>query len=323
MSRRNSLTDITQHQNIAAPPTAAVSRCAMPVSSHATPLNSPAVLSRIPTPVDNLKYVPEYCEEIVGHLLARERLSGRDASFLDSQTEVTDRMRQILVDWLIDVNLKFKLHPETFYLSVDIIDRYLSRKQCTRAHLQLVGITSVLIAAKHEEIWPPEVKDCVYISANTYQQNEVLTMERDIAATLRFRFTVATPYPILCRLLDASDACETTRHAAMFFLDSAAHDYKLAGYLPSRVACAAMLLARMMARPIDGPSSLQWDDTLIAASHGVGYDEVEPIAMELLNATATLTSTTSRLQAVRRKYLSARFGAISDKALPVFNPQTA
>ena len=80
------------------------------------------------------------------------------------QADINERMRSILVDWLVDVHLKFKLRTETLFLTVHVIDRYLAKEQTTRNKLQLVGCTAMLIAAKYEEIYAPEVRDFVYIS---------------------------------------------------------------------------------------------------------------------------------------------------------------
>jgi cyclin-A len=289
-----------------------------------TPLSFPTANMQRMFDVDPCT-VPEYSDEIIKHLMRREAAVPRDGSYLETQRDVTERMRQILVDWLIDVNLKFKLHPETFFLAVDIVDRYLSKAQVARAQLQLVGITAVLIAAKHEEVWPPEVKDCVYIAANTYTAAEVLVMERDIAGTLFFRFTVPTPYPIIVRLLEATGAPESVRHAAMFFLESAAHEIRLVPCLPSRVACASLLLARLLiatnsiSRAGDDEISLedQWDSDVEVLSHGVTLGEIEPIARQLLQSSQALTNPSSRLQAVRRKYLSQRYGGIAGMTFPV------
>lgn len=76
---------------------------------------------------------------------------------MGSQIEINAKMRAILVDWLIEVHYKFELMPETLYLTVYIIDRYLSLESVLRRDLQLVGITAMLIACKYEEIWAPEV----------------------------------------------------------------------------------------------------------------------------------------------------------------------
>ena len=95
-------------------------------------------------------------------------------------------MRAILVDWLVDVHLKFKLLSETLFLTVNIIDRYLTLKQVQRSKLQLIGVSAMLISTKYEEIYPPTVKDFVYITDNAYSKEEVLTMESEVLVTLDF-----------------------------------------------------------------------------------------------------------------------------------------
>lgn len=83
-------------------------------------------------------------------------------------------MRAILVDWIIEVHLKFKLLPETLFITVSLIDRYLELEQIKRTNLQLVGVTAMLIASKYEEIYAPEVRDFVYITDNAYTKEEIL-----------------------------------------------------------------------------------------------------------------------------------------------------
>ena len=95
-------------------------------------------------------------------------------------------MRAILIDWLVEVHLKFKLVPESLYLTVNLIDRYLEKEQVNRQRLQLVGVTAMLIACKYEEIYPPIVKDFVYITDNAYSKEEILEMERKMLQTLDF-----------------------------------------------------------------------------------------------------------------------------------------
>lgn len=96
-------------------------------------------------------------------------------------------MRAILVDWLIDVHLKFKLLNETLFLTINIIDRFLSTKQTVqRSKLQLLGVSSLLISTKYEEIYPPTVKDLVYITDNAYTKDEILQMESNILVALDF-----------------------------------------------------------------------------------------------------------------------------------------
>lgn len=93
---------------------------------------------------------------------------------MDHQEDVNDKMRAILIDWLIEVHLKFKLIPESLYLTVNLIDRYLEKEQVNRQKLQLIGVTAMLVACKYEEIYPPIVKDFVYITDNAYTKEEIL-----------------------------------------------------------------------------------------------------------------------------------------------------
>lgn len=76
---------------------------------------------------------------------------------MDSQVEINAKMRTILADWLIEVHHKFELMPETLYLTINVLDRYLSMETVLRKELQLVGVSAMLIASKYEEIWAPEV----------------------------------------------------------------------------------------------------------------------------------------------------------------------
>ena len=46
--------------------------------------------------------------------------------------------------------------------------------------MQLVGVTAMLLAAKYEEIWAPEVRDFVYISDKAYNRQQILDMVRSL-----------------------------------------------------------------------------------------------------------------------------------------------
>ena len=79
-------------------------------------------------------------------------------------------MRAILVDWIISVHSKFKLLPETLYLTINLIDRYFSMFNVAKNDVQLVGVAALLSSTKYEEIYPPTVKDFIYLTDNTYSR---------------------------------------------------------------------------------------------------------------------------------------------------------
>jgi Cyclin, N-terminal domain len=93
--------------------------------------------------------------------------------YLHLQPQVSHRMRAILVDWLVEVHLKFRLTPETLYLAVNLVDRFLRCDVIERCELQLVGVSSLMIAAKYEEIYPLGLDDLVYICDGAYSRRDV------------------------------------------------------------------------------------------------------------------------------------------------------
>ncbi len=117
--------------------------------------------------------VTSYVQDMYDHFRSKEASTSVRPVYMEDQPYVNERMRSILVDWLVEVHLKFKLVPETLYLTVNIIDRYLARAEVSRPKLQLVGVTCLLIASKYEEIYPPELRDLVYICDKAYSKAEV------------------------------------------------------------------------------------------------------------------------------------------------------
>lgn len=95
---------------------------------------------------------------------------------MGQQFDITDKMRAILIDWLIEVHDKFELMNETLYLTVNLIDRFLSKQAVVRKKLQLVGLVALLLACKYEEVSVPIVEDLVVISDKAYTRNDVLEM---------------------------------------------------------------------------------------------------------------------------------------------------
>lgn len=89
-------------------------------------------------------------------------------------------MRGILVDWLVEIHTKFRLLPETIFLAVNIIDRFLSQRVVSLVKLQLVGVTALFVASKYEEVVCPSVSNFLYMTDGGYQDDEILKAERYI-----------------------------------------------------------------------------------------------------------------------------------------------
>ena len=130
-----------------------------------------------------------------------ENVQNVKEDYLADQTEILPKMRAVLIDWLIGVHLQFHLLQETLYTTVAILDRYLQHdvKKISRSKLQLVGVASMLIAAKYEEIYAPEVKDFVYITDRAYTERDILKMEIRVLSVLNFNLGRPLPLHFLRR----------------------------------------------------------------------------------------------------------------------------
>lgn len=255
---------------------------------------------------NNPLHVTEYLKEIFENLRKAEIL-GRTPlmpTYMGRiQTDVNEKMRTILIDWLVDVHLKFKLSPETLFLAVEIIDRFLEKKVVSRQKLQLVGVVAMLLAAKYEEIYPPEVKDFIYIAANTYTRDDILRMERLMFATLDFNLTMPTIYVFLKRALQVMDADTRTHQLAQFLAEISLLDYKMLQYPPSVIGASCVFLANKYlavkdpwCRPLEHYSQYKMVD-------------LEKCASEIL--TICQNSPQQKTQAVRKKFSYAKYGEVT------------
>jgi len=96
-----------------------------------------------------------------------------NANYMRKQPDISSNMRSILMEWLVEVADEYKLQPQTLYLGSSYVDRFLSCMSVTRSKLQLLGTAALYLAAKLEEIYPPELKDFVYITDDTYTKRQV------------------------------------------------------------------------------------------------------------------------------------------------------
>lgn len=115
---------------------------------------------------------------------AEKKISSTYLKDVQLPTEVKDTSRAFLVEWIIDVHRKFRLVPETLYVTVFLIDRYLSIKAIKKSQLHILGVTALLIATKYEEIYPPDLRDLLSVSENKFSRKEVIDMERDMLLTI-------------------------------------------------------------------------------------------------------------------------------------------
>ena len=191
--------------------------------------------------ITNVQIPKDYLNIIYYNLLIEEKKGISpmpDHTYMGRQSEINEKMRSILVDWLIDVHFKFGFTDETLFMTVSIIDRYLSVEQITRTNFQLLGITALMIACKHEEIDLPKIDDFIYITDNAYKKNEVIKMEFDVLSKLSFAFLYPSPIKFF-EYLSFNFNFEKKQHMmGKYLMESFLLDVKNTKYKPSIISCA-------------------------------------------------------------------------------------
>lgn len=242
-----------------------------------------------------------YVQDMYEHFRSKEVSTSVRPVYMEDQQYINERMRSILVDWLVEVHLKFKLVPETLYLTVNIIDRYLAKTEVSRPKLQLVGVTALLIASKYEEIYPPELRDLVYICDRAYSKLEILDMEEIILKRLEYQITIPSAHAFLVRYLKAAHADKKIVQLSCFILDGTLQSYNMLHYLPSQLAAAAVFIARRTV----GRNA--WSPTLLKYAQ-YREEDIKPVARAVL---AEKSDSPSELRAVNKKYTSSRYGGVA------------
>jgi cyclin B len=261
-------------------------------SSERKPSTAPNPLSSQSNP----QLVNEYLEDIYNTIKQNETFFTPKNSYMKDQPDINEKMRAILIDWLVDVHLKFKLVSDTLFLTVNLIDRYLEKHEISRTKLQLVGVTAMLIACKYEEIYAPEVRDFVYITDKAYNKEDILALEKEMLFSLDFNITVPTTYRFLEVFSRYLNVQETYFMFARYLIELFLVEYKMLKYKPSLIASAVLYITFKVTKSADSQNVCKISNYCETDMKDCARD----ICLILNN------SEKNSLQAVRKKFSSPK-----------------
>ncbi|KAK9460188.1 cyclin-like protein [Lipomyces oligophaga] len=247
--------------------------------------------------MDDPTMVAEYVNEIFQYMSELEVRTMPNPRYMDNQGELLWKMRDILVDWLVEVHTKFRLLPETLFLAVNIVDRFLSLRVVGLDKLQLVGITGLFIAAKYEEVFSPSIQNFIYVVDSGYTEEEMLKAETYILKILEFNLSYPNPMNFLRRNSKADNYDIQTRTVAKYLMEIGMVDHRFMKYVPSHIAATAMYLARVI---LERPS---WDKNLVHYSGGYTEESIRPVCELMIDYLVRPV----RHEAFFKKYASKRF----------------
>ncbi|KAL3723905.1 hypothetical protein ACJRO7_035985 [Eucalyptus globulus] len=247
--------------------------------------------------------VVKYVEDVYkSHKLVENESRLHD--YMDSQPDLNKREREIIVDQLILLHDTRKLMPETLYLTINILDRFLSMETVPGKKFRLVGMAAVHLACLHEESSPLRVLDLVSLVGDDCARDDFIVMERNILQKLKYKITAPTPYVFLNRFIKASDSDKKLEHTAFYLAELGLMDYTFSvAYLPSMSAAASVYTARYLLGECPLWTEALQFHTNYAESQLRDYFEI--LLSKHLNAGE------DELKAVHEKYSEAERGSVA------------
>lgn len=187
-----------------------------------------------------------------------------DPNYMENQKHLAWKMRYVLIDWMSEVHYKFRLLPETLYLAVNLMDRFLSSRTVAAAKFQLVGVTALFVASKYEEVMAPSIYNFAYMADEGFKDYEILSAERFMLQALDFQICYPSPMNFLRRISKADNYDIHSRTVAKYLMEVPLMDHAFLECPPSVLAAASMCLARRMI------GNFEWEEGMV---HYSGYTQ--------------------------------------------------
>ncbi|XP_074425550.1 G2/mitotic-specific cyclin-B1 isoform X1 [Larus michahellis] len=244
-----------------------------------------------------------YVKDIYKYLRDLEENKPVRPKYLDGR-EINGNMRAMLIDWLVQVQVKFKFHQETLYMAVGIIDCFLQDNPISKKTLQLVGITAMFIASKYEEVFPPPIGDFAYITDCTCTTSQICQMEKKILQALDFGLGRPVPPHFLRRISKITEADLKQHTLAKYLMELSIVDYDMVHFPPSKTASAASCLALKLLNGCGWTPILQ---------HCTSYTEHDllPVMQHIAKNVILVNEGATKQTAIKTKYASIKNGKIS------------
>ncbi|NXR01911.1 CCNB1 protein, partial [Sagittarius serpentarius] len=218
--------------------------------------------------------------------------------------KINANLRAMLMDWLVQVQLKFGLQQETLYMAVSITDRFLQDNNVSKKILRLVGVTAMFIASKYEEVFPPHVADFAYIADHTYKKVQICKMERKILQALDFRLGLPLPPHFLRRASKIAEVDLEQYTLASYLMELSILDYDMVHFLPSKIAAAASCLA------LNVLNRGKWTPTL-QCSMSYTESDLLPVMQHMAKNVILVHKGMIAYKTIKKKYASSQNDKIS------------
>lgn len=239
----------------------------------------------------------EYAQDMLEHMLQMDADTMPDVDSIDIQTEIQWFMRPFLLDFLVEAHSAFQLLSETLFLTINLLDRYCSKRVVYKRHYQLVGCAALLIAAKYgdkkEKV--PTIKELKSMCCKLYDDDMFLQMEWHVLSTLGWAIGHPTCDSFVKMAIKDSVYDPETENLTLYILELSLYHREFVSKQSHTLALAALGLARhILGRPQARPQ--EW-------AHRFCNETFLALSQKLHDPSMI----------VSRKYASARYCSVSTR----------
>ena len=206
----------------------------------------------------------EYLNDIWKSFIEKEKYNNYSFNdIINIQIDIKYQMRCILIDWIISLQNKFFKKSSTLFLTINLIDRYLSKKSIHRTKFQLLGVTSLFIAFKYEEIYMKNINDFIDLTARAFDKAEILSMEKTIINLVEFDLDLPLSNDFFDLLSTVYKFDKKEYNFGCFLLEAFLLDINCCKYKQSQIGlatCFIILRLRQMKRinPIEDNNFIEY-----------------------------------------------------------------
>lgn len=194
----------------------------------------------------------EYRDDIFRYKLKTEEMH-LPFQCLKNQPQIHELLRAILIRWLTEIHHRMNLCQETLFLTVNILDRFLARMVIIPESLQMIGLTSLLIASKYEEMSPPDMNELLTcVDMRKIHRSMMKRLECIILKALSFSLSHPSAlyfieyYAAICmEMSDSVHIGKLKKSVALsrLILEVSLQDYHLCQFKPSLLSLCTWLLS--------------------------------------------------------------------------------
>lgn len=188
----------------------------------------------------------DYEHEIYTHMCKEEMEYQPSQKYWEHQPYITADMRSMLIDWIQQIHSRLQMHTNTLYITVGLIDRFLTKRVIPVEHLQLLGSAALYMAVKAEESLRLPASKLVRYAGGCFSEENLKAMEQEIWQNVDFKIIVPNVCDFLVWYNQFLESDAIVAYLSYYISEFVLLISDMIGAVPSKLAVAILSLARAL-----------------------------------------------------------------------------